>query len=121
MKLYGKRSLHFMCVAFAFISFSARADYQAGTFRCYKPGLDEDKASIWRITVASGNPPFVEFTSPSIDAARPFTIRSYATVTELPASTVISLPAPLQGARYLNLIFEKGGARMGDTTCHKVE
>jgi hypothetical protein len=39
----------------ALVSASARADYQAGTFRCYEPGPDEDKASIWRITVANDN------------------------------------------------------------------
>jgi hypothetical protein len=123
MKLCGKRSLQFMCLAFAFVSFSARADYQAGTFRCYKPGPDEDKASIWRITFANDNirAPFVEFTSPSIAAAQPFTIRSYGTVTELPVGTVVSVSAPLQGARYFNLIFEKGGVRMGDTACHNIE
>ena len=121
MKLCAKRYLQFVCIVFAFVSFSARADYEAGTFRCHKPGPDEDKASIWRITVASGTPPLVEFTSPSIAAGRPFTIRSYGTVTESPAGTVVSVPAPLQGARYFNLIFEKDGVRMGDTTCQKVE
>ena len=123
MKLYANPCLHFICVAFAFASFSARADYQVGTFRCYKPGPDEEKPSIWRITVANDNirGPFVEFTSPSLAAAQPFTIRSYGTVTELPAATVVSVSAPLQGARYFNLIFEKAGIRMGDTACHKVE
>lgn len=116
-------SLTVIWALLALVSGSARADYQAGTFRCYKPGPDEDKASIWRITIANDNKraPFVEFTSPSIAAAQPFTIRSYGTVTELPAGTVVSVSAPLQGARYFNLIFEKAGIRMGDTTCHKVE
>jgi hypothetical protein len=104
-------------------SAQAQADYQAGTFRCYKPGPDEDKASVWRITVANDNihVPFVELTSPSVAAAQPFTIRSYGTVTELPAGTVVSVSAPFRGGRYFNLIFEKDGIRMGDIPCRKVD
>lgn len=104
-------------------SATAQADYQVGVFRCYKPGPDEERPSIWRITAANDNirAPFVEFTSPSLASAQPFTIRSYGTVTELPAATVVSVSAfsTFQGARYFNLIFEKAGIRMGDTPCHK--
>ncbi len=108
---------------FALFSASARAEYQAGTFHCYKPGPDEERPSVWRITVANDNirAPFVEFTSPTLASAQPFTIRSYGTVTELPTATVVSVSAPLQGARYFNLVFERAGIRMGDTTCHKAE
>jgi hypothetical protein len=118
-----RRSLTVVWALLALISTPARADYQAGTFRCYKPGSDEEKPSIWRITVANDNirAPFVELISPTLGSAQPFTIRSYGTVTELPAATVVSVSAPLQGARYFNLVFEKAGIRMGDTTCHKVE
>lgn len=113
-----------VCGLLSLVPASAWADYEGGTFRCYKPGPDEAKPSIWRISVANDSirAPFVEFTSPSLASAPPFSIRSYGTVTELPAVTVVSVSAPLQGAGYFNLVFEKAGRiRMGDTTCHKVE
>ncbi len=109
------------CLTFALPSGAAEADYQTGTFRCYKPGPDEGKASIWRITASNDNMrvPLVELTSPGIATAQPFILRGYGTVTELPSGTVVSVSAPLQGARYFKLIFEKGGIRMGDTPCYK--
>src|SRR3974390_2263819 len=118
-----RRSLTVIWALLAFVSASARADYQVGTFRGYEPGPDQEKTSIWQITAANDNirAPFVEFTSPSVGGAQPFSIRTYGTVTELPAGTVVSVSAPLQAVRYFNLLFEKGGIRMGDTVCHKIE
>lgn len=122
---YTRLSISFICLAFALVSFSARADYQAdivGTFRCSKLGPDAERASVWRIAVPNNkmSAPFVEFSSPAILDVHAYTVRGYGTVTELHASTVVTVLAPLQGGGYFNLNFSQAGVRMGDTPCYKV-
>ena len=121
---YMVLSISFICLAFSLVSFSARADYQAGTFRCSKVAPNDEIGSVWRISVPKDDMgvPLVELNVPTILDVRPFTIRGYGTVTELhDNTTVVTVSAATQGARYFNLIFSKTGIRMGDTPCYKVQ